>query len=605
MPCLKRLGGPDGTQTYAIYKAITSIGTAPSNDVLLKHESVAEHHAQIVFDGVNFNISELDATDGIKVNGKKKRRARLVHSDRVQVGDIELVFSLLDRADATVDEPSISKAQSFASELGGLARLYDFSRRLMEIPSVDVLLETLLDVVIEVSHADKGFLILLNNDVPQITVARNLNQESLPDDIRHLSDSILAKVIESRRAVIVSDALRDEAFSRSASVLNLKLCSVMCVPLMSQGHMLGILYVGNDTVANLFVETSLDILTVFAGQAALILQTALLVEQLRSDRDGLAEALAQRRFGAIIGSAPSMMDLFRQVEKIAPTDISVLITGETGTGKELIAAEIHARSERAQGPFVVVNCGAIPENLIESELFGHVKGAFTGAIATHQGRFQQAYRGTLFLDEIGELPLALQVKLLRALQEREVSKVGDQGREKVDIRVIAATHRNLEADIRDKRFREDLYYRLNVVHLLLPPLRERGEDVTLLAKYLLHKFADEYKRDVRGFTPNALIAIRKYAWPGNIRQLENRIKKAIVLCDKSLIGPEDLELSSESLQPTKTLADAREEFQKRYIFEVLELNGGNRTKTAQDLGVDPRTIFRYLEKGLFDGDDPS
>jgi transcriptional regulator with PAS, ATPase and Fis domain len=274
----------------------------------------------------------------------------------------------------------------------------------------------------------------------------------------------------------------------------------------------------------------------------------------------------------------------------------VLITGETGTGKELIAREIHNRSPRKSGPFVVVNCGAIPENLMESELFGHVRGAFTGAVATRQGKFQQADNGTLFLDEIGEMPVNMQVKLLRALQERVVIKVGDSKPERCDIRVVAATHRDLDERIKTGEFREDLYYRLNVVNLHLPPVRERGDDVLVIAKFLLAKYGEEYGAKVKGFTPNALIAMRKYSWPGNVRQLENRIKKALVLCDRTLIGPEDLDLFPEALEPIMSLTQAREDFQRRYILEVLERNNGNRTKTARDLGVDPRTIFRYLER---------
>jgi transcriptional regulator with PAS, ATPase and Fis domain len=378
--------------------------------------------------------------------------------------------------------------------------------------------------------------------------------------------------------------------------MNFQLASVMCAPLLARGELLGVIYLGNDDVRGLFSEATLDVLTVFAAQASLLLQNAMLLDQLRTDRDQLEEQLHEKTFGDLIGTNPSLVEVFTKVKKVATTDISVLITGETGTGKELIAREVHRRSQRKDGPFVVVNCGAIPENLMESELFGHVRGAFTGAIATRSGKFQQASGGTLFLDEIGEMPVALQVKLLRALQERVVNKVGDAKPERVDIRVIAATNRNLEEEIKKSAFREDLYYRLNVVNLHLPPLRERGDDVVLLAKFLLSKYAEELNPKVKGFTPNALIAIRKYEWPGNVRQLENRIKKAIVLCDKTLVGPEDLDLFPETLTSIMTLAQAREEFQRRYILEVLERNNGNRTKTARDLGVDPRTIFRYLEK---------
>ena len=226
-------------------------------------------------------------------------------------------------------------------------------------------------------------------------------------------------------------------------------------------------------------------LTVFAAQASLLVRNALLVNDLKLDNRSLHERIEQMRFGEILGSSPRMQEVFRKVQKVAGTDISVLVTGETGTGKELIARELHNRSPRAKRPFVTINCGAIPENLLESELFGHVRGAFTGAVTNKMGRFQAADGGTLFLDEIGEMPLPLQVKLLRALQERVVVRVGDTNAESIDIRVIAATNRDLETEIKTGRFREDLYYRLNVVHLHLPPLRDRGDDIVVLARYMV------------------------------------------------------------------------------------------------------------------------
>ena len=326
------------------------------------------------------------------------------------------------------------------------------------------------------------------------------------------------------------------------------------------------------------------------------MQNALLVSTLRADKEKLSAELSDKRFGEIIGSCASMLEVFRKLQKVASTDISVLITGETGTGKELIARELHRRSHRAAGPFVTVNCGAIPENLIESEMFGHVRGAFTGAVATRAGKFQQADAGTLFLDEIGELSPQLQVKLLRALQEKIVCRVGDSKPEKCDIRIVAATNRSLEEMIKTGEFREDLYYRLNVVNLWLPPLRSRGDDVLIIAKALLSKYADEFNSEVKGFSPQALAAIRKYAWPGNVRQLENRIKKALVLCDRSLLIPEDLDIAEGAMPSILPLEKAKEEFQRRYVHEALERNNGNRTQTARDLGVDPRTIFRYLER---------
>jgi transcriptional regulator with GAF, ATPase, and Fis domain len=588
MPSLKWIVPQGRPKVFPVYKKIVSIGSNAANDICIA--GLSEYHAQVVFDGRDFNLAEVDTDGEIVVNAKKKRRCRLVHNDRMGLGTVELLFSLYD--EAVVDSGA---ADAAATEISGLRKLHEFSQRLMELKTVSALLDALMDTVIEVTHADKGFLILLEGGEPRVAVARNVNHANLPEGVRHLSDSILARVIETKKAVIVSDALHDEQFKSSESVMNLKLCSVMCAPLMAQGELLGLLYVGNDNVVNLFEESSLDVLSIFAGQASLILQNALLLDSLKTGFDALKQKLEANRFGDIIGSCPSLMEVFRTVEKVASTDIGVLITGETGTGKELIARAIHRRSPRASGPFVVVNCGAIPENLIESELFGHVRGAFTGAVATRPGRFQQADKGTLFLDEVGELPLALQVKLLRALQEKVVMKVGDTKSESVDIRVVAATNRELEQEMKAGRFREDLYYRLNVIHVHLPPLRERGDDILVLAKYLLAKYADEYGSKVKGFTPNALIAVRKYDWPGNVRQLENRIKKALVMCDKTLIGVEDLDILPEALAPILSLAQAREDFQRRYILEVLERNNGNRTKTARDLGVDPRTIFRYLE----------
>ena len=402
--------------------------------------------------------------------------------------------------------------------------------------------------------------------------------------------------MKTRKPLIISDALSDAEFKNSLSVVNLKLTSVMCVPLLERGNMLGLIYVGNDNVAQLFEEAHLEVLTIFASQASLLIRNALLVNELQLDNRSLQERIERIRFGEILGSSPPMQEVFRKVQKVAATDISVLITGETGTGKELIARELHNRSARAKGPFVTINCGAIPENLLESELFGHVRGAFTGAVSNKAGRFQAADGGTLFLDEIGEMPLALQVKLLRALQERVVVRVGDTNAEPVDIRVHRRDQPRPRGGDQGGRFREDLYYRLNVVHLHLPPLRDRGDDIVVLARYMVGRYAPEYGGKVRGLTPNAIAAIKRHRWPGNIRELENRIKKAVVLSDKALLGPEDLDLTPDDLPPILPLADAKDKFQRDYINEVLALNNGNRTKTARDLGVDPRTIFRHLEK---------
>ncbi len=632
MPILKWFPSQGPPRAFVLHKPVTTVGRALGNDVAVAGDGLAETHAQVLFDGRDFNLEEVDKHAEILVNGKKKRRARLVHGDRLTLGDVALSFSMFDepsrpaghsgsgqpvQGGAAAPSGTLSETQLNVTnqQLAGFRKLYEFSEKLMTLTEIEPLLEAMLDAVIEVTGAEKG-LILLNDDAfmtgpkpaapapeaagvrrgARIRAARNVNRDAVADAGGAISDSIVQKVLETGRAVIVSDALSDAQFKSSESVLALQLSSVMCAPFSSQGQVQGVLYVGNDRVKNLFDKNQLDVLSIFASQASLILENAMLLNALRADKEKLVAELKDKRFGEIIGACPSMMEVFRKLQKVATTDISVLITGETGTGKELIAREVHRRSGRVNGPFVVINCGAIPENLIESELFGHVRGAFTGAVASRPGKFQVANGGTLFLDEIGELPLNLQVKLLRALQERVVFRVGESKPEKIDIRVVAATNRVLEEEIRAGRFREDLYYRLNVVNLFLPPLRERGDDVLIIARALLSKHSEELGSHVQGMTPQALAAIKKSPWPGNIRQLENRIKKALVLCDKTLLTPEDLDLGKEAESLILPLEKAKEEFQRKYVLDVLERNNGNRTQTARDLGVDPRTIFRYLER---------
>jgi transcriptional regulator with GAF, ATPase, and Fis domain len=605
MPTLKYFPPEGAPREYSVHKAVTTIGRALDNDLSVTDRGMVDHHAQILFDGRDFNLEEGDRQAEILLNGKKKRRARLCHGDRLTLGSAQLSFSMF--ADATsasraVGESGVPGPTAVSSELQSLRKLQGFSEKLMHKGSIDELLDTMLDDILELTGADKGVILLTEPDEPDqerkiaVRALRNVSRESITDERGGVSDSIVRTVLTTAKPIIVSDALADTKFSKSESVVALQLSSVMCAPMLSQGEVIGALYVGNDKVKHLFERPQLDMLTIYGSQASLILQNAMLLTALRADKEKLARELSDKRFGEIIGSCPSMMEVFRKLQKVASTDISVLITGETGTGKELIARELHRRSQRVSGPFVTINCGAIPENLIESELFGHVRGAFTGAVQSRGGKFQAADGGTLFLDEIGELPLNLQVKLLRALQERIVIRVGDSRPEKVDIRVIAATNKVLEEEIKRGAFREDLYYRLNVVNLWLPPLRERGDDVVIIAKALLGKYADEMKSQVRGLSPGALAAIRKFAWPGNIRQLENKLKKALVLCDRALLTAEDLDLGAEAQQPILPLEKAKEEFQRKYVLEVLERNNGNRTQTARELGVDPRTIFRYLEK---------
>ena len=583
---------PEGSRTpvaFEVHKRVTSIGSSPDNDLQLADSSVADTHALVRFDGRTFTLQALTSGADIVVNGRIRARHVLEHGDEVMIGDTCMTFHLY--------QASVKRAKAQESDLAeSYRRILEFSRRLLDDVGLDELLEELMDSIIELCSADRGFLILGDGEELHVPVARNVDRENIQDALSQVSDSIVSSVIRDRKPLIVADALNNDDFRGSTSVVNLRLCSVMCVPLVDRDRMLGLIYVGNDNVVNLFTDAHLSTLTIYAAQASLILARAIAMDELRVDNARLREQLDGMRFGGIIGACDAMRDVFRKVERVAATDVSVLVTGETGTGKELIAREIHARSGRAGGPFVTINCGAIPENLLESELFGHVRGAFTGATSTRTGKFQAAHRGTLFLDEIGEMPLNLQVKILRAIQERTVTKVGDNRAEQIDIRIVTATHRDLEAMIGEGAFREDLFYRLNVVTLTLPPLRDRGDDIELIARFLLERFVAEYGTKKKKFSTAATIAMRKFGWPGNIRQLENHVKKSVILSEKGTIQAEDLDLPAAGEQEIVSLAEAKEAWQSDYIQRVLEMNGGNRTKTARDLGVDPRTIFRFLEK---------
>jgi len=337
------------------------------------------------------------------------------------------------------------------------------------------------------------------------------------------------------------------------------------------------------------------------------IRKALEEEHLREDNLRLQREVENRySFQNIIGRSPAMQHLFGQVKKVANFKTTILITGESGTGKELIARGIHYQSERRDKPFVAINCSAIPENLLESELFGHVKGAFTSATSHKRGLFEEASGGTLLLDEVAELPLSLQTKLLRAIQEEEVRKVGDTRTTSVDVRLLAATSRKLEKEIREQRFREELFYRLNVVNLRLPPLRERTEDLPLLLDHFLRRFAEKAGKELDGFSSEALSHLLRHAWPGNVRELENRVERAVLLAEGKTITADDVLLEPGTLPagggPGSFLPDSlsikkcKAAMETHLIGMALEKHGGNRTKAAAELEISYRALLQKIKE---------
>jgi two-component system, NtrC family, response regulator len=309
--------------------------------------------------------------------------------------------------------------------------------------------------------------------------------------------------------------------------------------------------------------------------------------------------LLEGAFENIIGSSPAMSRVFATIRKVAVADVPVLITGESGTGKELIANTIHSLGPRKRGPFVAINCGAIPASLLETELFGHEKGSFTGATAQRRGRFEYAQGGTLFLDEIGDLAPELQVKILRFLQERVIERVGGRESISIDTRVIAATHADLEVSVRESRFREDLYFRLAVVRLSLPPLRERGDDVIELAEHLISVFSKELRKNPKMLSKPALEAMRRWNWPGNVRELQNRVKRAVVFAEGPFIGPDELELEIPTAGEAAhgaTLKQAKEELEREIVAKALQQNSGNISRTAKALGISRPTLYELMSR---------
>ncbi len=390
----------------------------------------------------------------------------------------------------------------------------------------------------------------------------------------------------------------------------------MAVPLWKRDEILGVLQLDNRESAGVFTSQDLEIITVLAHHASLAVANARLVkrlqaaeERLRKENQFLKGREQERRTGGragkqeIIGQSPAMRTLLTQLDKVVDTRVTVLVEGETGVGKELIAAAVHYRSKRRDKLFVSQNCAAMPENLLESELFGHKKGSFTGAHEDKKGLFEIADSGTLFLDEVTEMPLSLQSKLLRVLQEGEIRAIGATAEKKVDVRIVAATNRNLEKEVSEGRFREDLYYRLKVFPLRVPPLRERRDDVPLLANYFLERYSQELGKPAGGFSQQAMELLQSYEWPGNVRELQNEVQRLVIQLDPGgfvtpeLLSPRVRQVEGliDRVRPTKgTLKEMMDQLERWLLIEALREHGNNKTAAAKSLGITREGLHKKL-----------
>lgn len=572
---------------YEIFKRLTTIGSSPSADIKISNQNAPSVAAYINKTEENWTLIVPEDKNPALVNGFFTRKQTLQDASSIVICDTEFLFtsSNIQQNVAENDEASVLMAHK---------KLLEFSQKIAKEKNIDNLLNILLDEIIDLTNAEYGFLVLLENNKAKIHAQRNINEKEM-SGLNPISDSILNKVVKTKEPLVISNALDDKEFSSSMSVINYRLTSVMCVPLCYQNEVFGAIYVGNNSFTNVFNEKSLAIMMIYSSQAALLVQNALYIDALEKNANKLKETLDNFKFGSMIGACENMQEVFSKIEKISKTDVSVLIMGEKGTGKDLVAKEIHERSERAAYSFCVINCDFAHEEMLESELFGHVRGAFDGATHTKMGKIQLTNNGTILLDEINYLSLNLQIKLYNALKLKKISKIGDNKFEDFNVRILSTTSVDLESMVKKGLFREDLYYLISNIAIKIPPLRERGNDIFVMANFFLQKYAQVYEKNITGFNEEAQIALLNYNWPGNVRELENSIKRAVVLCEERKICVQDMNITSQQVEVPIRLNDAIEQFKIKYINDSLERNLGNRTKTAKELGVDPRTIFRHLE----------
>jgi|UniRef100_A0A7C6E9W5 Nif-specific regulatory protein len=475
--------------------------------------------------------------------------------------------------------------------------LHNIATIINSIPDLKTLLERIMDLVLETLAAERGVIVLKQKDgfLPVVARAPAGNLE----DIKQISKSVIEKVLATEAPLLLHSALEDENFAAKASVIFAQIKSVLACPLRVREKLIGAIYCDSLSQSGVFSQEDLDFLIAFACLAAIAIENAQMREMLLTENIYLkSEITRDFSFENIIGQSPKMLELFSLLKKVAATDVNVLIQGESGTGKELVAKAIHYHSRRSGKKIIPIYCGSLPETLLESELFGYKKGSFTGALTDKKGLIEEADEGTLFLDEVCDIPFATQAKLLRFLQEGEIRRIGETEPRKVDIRIIAATNRDLKEEVKKGKFRDDLYYRLAVLTIELPPLRERGDDVILLAKHFVSKYAQKYNKDLKGLNPAALKLIKTYPWPGNVRELENAMARAVSLAEGSLITPTDLrlEVKLEADSSAQTLKDTVKQTEKEKIIEILKRTQGDKTEAAKLLGISRRALYYKLQE---------
>jgi Nif-specific regulatory protein len=615
-PRLTAISGRLKGSVFAIEDLPVVIGRDTTATLCIADASVSRRHAQVEKEDEQFVIADLESLNGTFINDVPVKRRKLQHGDRVRIGDSQFIFLTHDADMNTSGEVRFDDGQvisgstmqfRFNDALYVMARdlsaLMKVSTTINAIRGVEQLQKTLLDLLFEVVPAQRGVVLLTDagtgGDGMEFGSAFGLDRERGQDVSIKVSSKVTKWVLNHKESILINNQAQAQArvLESSDSLIADDPVSVLCVPLIMLNRILGVIYLDTTQPNTLFDQDHLQLVSAISAITAVAIENARHIEWLVSEnRRLIADFNIEHN---LVGESPPIREVLQFISKVAPTDSTVLLSGESGTGKELAARAIHLNSRRADKTFMAVNCAALAESLLESELFGHEKGSFTGALSQKKGRLEIADGGTVFLDEIGELSTALQVKLLRVLQEREFERVGGTRPIKVDIRLITATNKNLEEAVSQGAFRQDLYYRLNVVSLEMPPLRDRLADIPLLANYFAAKYGKKCNRRIMGISTEAQMRLVGYDWPGNVRELENAIERAVVLGATERILPEDLPESILESEPTATALgtkyhEAVAHTKKQIILGAMQQAKGNYTEAAKLLGVHPNYLHRLI-----------
>jgi transcriptional regulator with GAF, ATPase, and Fis domain len=599
------VSGACSGQVAALGNEPITVGREPSNTLCLGDASVSGIHCRVQAQDGGFELVDLGSHNGTFVNGVPVGRKVLSDGDTIRIGDCELLFSVEEPDSeqgtklnlthqgpiAKVKTISVDQAAldtEFGNAVGRMARdlaaLLRISNATICTREIGQLQQELLRLMLEVVPAEAGAIVLLSPGDDQVQSICSWSRKGGEKSSISVQSEIVQKAFWERAAAISSN---DRGTNGEGHVL--------CLPLVGVQRTLGVLYFTSSEARSPFIEDHVHFLISASRIAAVALENVLTLDALSSENRQLKEQIFS---GKLVGESRLMRKVETFIARVAGEDVTVLIRGESGTGKELVARSIHYGSPRADRPFVAINCAAIPEALLESELFGHEKGAFTGAALMKKGKLEAAEDGTLFLDEIGELAPLLQAKLLRALQEREFERLGGNRTIHFRARVVAATNKDLEKAIKSGEFRQDLYYRLNVVSVTVPPLRDRRGDIPLLALYFANKYAGSRKRPFKGISAEARTLLMNYSWPGNVRELENAIEHAIVLGISDEILPDDLPAAL--LEEPGARADGSRyhtvinNTKKELILEALRNSSGSFPEAARSLGIHPKYLFRLV-----------